>query len=231
MERMVKPEILDTLPPGDPAAAANLRDLRLLNRLMGNWRWAARILRRRLRPGDHVLEAGAGLGDLGRELRRNVPELRTCRYTGLDLRQRPADWPAAWDWRQGDLLDLDISPAPQVLLINFLLHQFTDLQLDRIGRSIAGIPVWIFCEPYRSRLPMVALALLRPLGLHPITGHDGRVSIQAGFRGRELADRLGAGVGRTTEITVDPRGSYRLVSGERMAALPASSANDCRPGR
>ncbi|MFO7655272.1 MAG: class I SAM-dependent methyltransferase [Candidatus Krumholzibacteriia bacterium] len=209
---MVKPEILDTLPPGDPAAAANLRDLRLLNRLMGNWRWAAGILRRRLRPGDHVLEAGAGLGDFGRELRRNVPQLRTCRYTGLDLRERPADWPAAWEWRQGDLLAQDFTPAPRVLLVNFLLHQFTDAQLASLGRSFAGIPVWIFCEPYRSRLPMVALALLQPLGLHPITGHDGRVSIQAGFRGRELADRLAAVGARTTRIAVAPRGSYRLVS-------------------
>lgn len=219
MERIVKPEILDSLPPGDPAAAANLRDLRLLNRLMGNWRWVAGILRRRLRPGDHVLEAGAGRGDLGRELRRRVPVLRACRYTGLDLRQRPADWPAGWDWRQGDLLELDLSPAPRVLLVNFLLHQFTDPQLERLGRSIAGIPVWIFCEPYRSRLPLVALTLLRPLGLHPITGHDGRVSIRAGFRGKELADRLGAGVTRTTEIAIDPRGSYRLVSSQAGAGI------------
>jgi hypothetical protein len=221
MQRTVKPEILDTLPPGDPGAAANLRDLRLLNRLMGNWRWAARVLQRRLRPGDHVLEAGAGQGDLARELHRRVPVLQTCRYTGLDLRQRPADWPAAWEWRQGDLLDLDISPAPRVLLINFLLHQFTDSQLARLGRSIADIPIWIFCEPYRSRLPLVALALLRPLGLHPISWHDGRVSIQAGFRGDELADRLGADGTRTTEIMVDPRGSYRLVSWDPLADFPS----------
>ena len=154
MKRVVRPEILATLPPDDPRAQANRRDLRVLNRLLGNWRWSARMLRRWWRPGDQVLEAGAGEGDLGRYLCHHVPGLRAGGYTGLDLNRRPDDWPAGWSWHQGDLLEQDFSPAPQVLLVNFLLHQFTDAPLKRLGRSFAGIPVWTICEPHRSRLPV-----------------------------------------------------------------------------
>lgn len=212
--RVVQPEILDSLPHDHPAAIANRRDLRRLNFIMGTSSWIGATLKRWHLPGDHIFEAGAGDGELGRILRRRLPVLRHGLYTGLDLSHtRPADWPAQWDWRRSDLLDHEFASKPQILIVNFLLHQFSDVDLVRLGRAIADIPVWIFCEPSRSRLALAGLAALRPFGLHEVSWHDGQVSVRAGFRGRELADLLGAdSARRQTQVAVDPRGSYRLVS-------------------
>ena len=214
MRRVVGPEILDTLPPDHPDAVANRRDLRLINALQGNPRWIARTLAPRLRPGDHILEAGAGDGTLGRELWRRLPILRRCRYTGLDRQcGRPAGWPGGWDWIRADLLDHPLVPAPRVVVINFLLHQFPDGQLVDLSRRLQAAAFWVVCEPHRRRHALLGLGLLRLLGLHPVSWQDGRTSILAGFRGRELPALLEAdAAGRATSVTIDPRGVYRMVS-------------------
>jgi len=213
-DRVVRPEILDSLPPDHPAAVANRRDLRRLNRIMGTWSWIASTLERWIVQGDRILEVGAGDGGLGRYLLRRLPVLRRCRYAGLDRQHaRPDDWPALWTWRQCDLRDHDLAPRPHVLIANFLLHQFDDADLVRLGHAMRHVPVWILCEPYRSRLALAGLAAVRPFGLHEVSWRDGRVSVRAGFRGRELADALGAdAAGRQTQVAIDWRGSYRLVS-------------------
>ena len=232
MRRVVGPEILDTLPADHPAALANRRDLRRINALQGNPRWIARTLAPRLRPGDHVLEAGAGDGALGRALWRRLPVLQHCRYTGLDRQtDRPGDWPAGWDWIRADLRDHPLAPAPRVVVINFLLHQFDDAQLARLGRRLAPAALWLVCEPHRSRYALLGLGLLRPLlGLHRVSWQDGRTSIRAGFRGRELPALLGAdATGRSSRVTIDPRGVYRVVS-EVPSELPAGSPTGSPPG-
>src|SRR5580698_3898368 len=98
MQRQLQPEILDSLPHSHPDAAHNRRDLRIINRAMGNPRWFLRELPPLLRPGERVLELGAGTGDLGIALNAlGIP------VDGLDLWPRPAAWPAARAWHQADL--------------------------------------------------------------------------------------------------------------------------------
>ena len=214
--RVVQPEILDGLAPDDPAAVANRRDLRFLNRFMGNWRWVGRELDRFHRPGGSIIEAGAGEGDLARYLRTRRPDLARDSYTGLDLWKKPRDWPGGWKWNQSDLLHYHPDPPPDILIINLLLHQFEDGTLRDLGRRLDPIPVWIISEPLRVRWAVWGLSLLRPLGLHPVSWHDGRVSIGAGFRGNELPARMGAETsGREFRVTRDPRGAYRMVSWRR----------------
>jgi hypothetical protein len=215
MRRQVRPEILDGLPADHPAARANRRDLRRINALQGTPRWFAARLRRHLRPDDHVLEAGAGDGTLGRELARRVPGLAACRYTGLDRQTGPpAGWPAGWAWRREDLRHADLSPPPRVVLIGNLLHQFSAADLADLGARLRTVPIWLVCEPHRSRHALLGLALLRPLlRLHAVSWRDGRTSIRAGFGGGELPRLLGADhAGRHNRVTIDPRGVYRLVS-------------------
>ena len=91
MIRIVKPEILDSLPEDHPDAIHNRRDIRMFNRIMGNFRWFSRQLRRHLLPGDTILEIGAGTGDLGRHLRRTTPDNWVSKLDGLDLCSRPSD--------------------------------------------------------------------------------------------------------------------------------------------
>lgn len=211
--RSVQPEILDSLPPDDPGAVANRKDLRFLNRFMGNWAWIGRELRRRPFPDGSIVEAGAGEGDLGRWLLRRGVLGPESRYAGLDLWGRPADWPEQWGWRRRDLLETPPEPGTSVFISNLLLHQFEDDALRALGERWADVPLWIICEPLRVRWSIWGLALLRPFGLHPVSWHDGCVSVRAGFRRGELAELLGAGrAGRRFQVRADPRGAYRLVS-------------------
>jgi hypothetical protein len=62
MLRTLQPELLDSLPSDHPDARHSRRDLRVINRLMGNHRWFARTLPPLVRAGEHALELGAGNG-------------------------------------------------------------------------------------------------------------------------------------------------------------------------
>jgi len=185
MRRTVQPELLDSLSPCDPAARASRRDLRRINRLMGNFRWFAGKLRSAPSSQD-IIELGAGDGGLGLYLHsRDIPGNGSA-CTGVDLMPRPADWPAPWSWQQGDLLHAEYGTAT-TLLANLILHQFTDGDLARIGAAISdsGIRTLLLNEPVRRPLHLWQISLTRLLRFHPVTHHDARTSIRAGFRGDE----------------------------------------------
>ena len=95
MSRIVQAELLDSLPHDHPAARQNRRDLRLTNWIMGNHRWLIRSVPRHIRPGERLLELGAGDGELARRLQR-----RGRLVDALDLCPAPATWPAAADWHR-----------------------------------------------------------------------------------------------------------------------------------
>jgi len=65
MKRIVEPELLDTLPPGDPRAAGSRRDLRRLNTWMRNHAIMANALQAAVngRVPEHIVELGSGDGD------------------------------------------------------------------------------------------------------------------------------------------------------------------------
>ena len=120
MQRTVQPEILDSLPPDHPDALHNRRDLRVINRVMGNFRWLLRSLRSLRTEGDAVIEVGAGTGELGRLLlAQGIP------VAGLDLWPRPAGWPDARDWHTADLRAFDGYDRYPVVVGNLILHQFS----------------------------------------------------------------------------------------------------------
>jgi 2-polyprenyl-3-methyl-5-hydroxy-6-metoxy-1,4-benzoquinol methylase len=183
MPRTLKPEILDSLAPDDPAALHNRRDLRIINRIMGNPSWFARALAARLRPGDRVLEIGAGTGELGRALAaKGIP------IDGLDLWPRPADWPAGRTWHRKDLRAFDGYGAYDVIIANLVLHQFNESELAGLGHSLRGrVRMILACEPARRQLSRVLCAVAgRLFGANFVTRHDSRVSIDAGFLDAEL---------------------------------------------
>jgi hypothetical protein len=194
MKRSVQPEILDSLPEDHPDALANRRDLRLINFLMGAHRWFRRTLIPLLRPSDRILELGAGAGHLGLSLRLAAPG-RARRYSGLDRWTRPAEWPEEWSWIQADLLEFDRYADYTVVLANLILHQFEDEKLRRLrGRLVhRRLRLFLASEPARRRLHQRQLALIGRLALHPVSRHDARVSVAAGFRERELPELLGLG--------------------------------------
>lgn len=211
MERSLRPEILDQLAPGEPSAQRSRRDLFRINAVMGNVRWLRCQLDRFVRPGERVLEIGAGdgsLGDGGHE----------GRHDGLDLWPRPAHWPGRSRWHQVDVLKFERWAEYPVVCGNLIFHHFTDEVLGQLGAKIREhARVVLACEPVRARLFQLLFAGLCPLiGADEITCHDGDASIAAGFKGNELAERLGLRVEDWRyRVHETMRGAYHLIAVRR----------------
>jgi len=208
--RIVLPEILDGLSQDSCAARASRRDLRIINRLLRSQAWFEGILQNSRRAGESVLEVGAGTGELGRALSATVPDL-----AGLDLGHRPIDWPPRAPWFETDVLDFTGWANYPVVIGNLFFHHFDEAALEHLGERLnEHARVIIASEPLRARRATTLWSLLCPLiQAHPVTRHDGRVSIGAGFRHDELPLLLQLDPAnwhwRVQETWL---GSYRLVA-------------------
>ena len=158
MKRVVVPELLDDLPVDDPQAIRSRRDLRLINALMGNERWIARVLAKSDFEGE-VSELGAGRGEL---IARLAYEGWKCR--GYDLQPRPADLVEGMDWVEGDFFEALQDDKAVVVVGSLILHHFEEEALLRLGRLLARKKALIFAEPLRSRLALGEGYFMFPLG-------------------------------------------------------------------
>lgn len=210
MKRTLTPEILDALPPDDPAARHSRRDLRWFNAVLGGARWLQRTVEVRLRRGERVLEIGAGAGELGASLAR-----RGFAPDGLDRGPRPAAWPAAGRWHEIDALAFEGWRDYEVVIGNLIFHHFDADALRTLGgRMAAHARLIVACEPVRRRrFQWLFAALCTLVGANHVSRHDGRVSIEAGFLGDELPALLGLDpkVWRW-QVAITARGMYQLVS-------------------
>jgi SAM-dependent methyltransferase len=210
MQRTLQPELLDSLPPDDPAALHNRRDIRLTNLLLGTHRWVEKTLPPLVRSTDAVLEIGAGTGELGLRLAR-----RGVMVAGLDLWPRPMRWPANSRWHDEDLRTFPAYGEDGVVLGNLIFHQFSDADLRNLGAKLQRARVILACEPQRRRISQLLYRTLAPLfGANHVSLHDAHVSIAAGFRGAELAELLGL---RSPEWQV--RCSSTMLGIHRMVAV------------
>lgn len=203
--RVVHPEILDRLAPGDPAARRSRRDLRLINAMMGNFRWVERQIDR-LPEAESLVEIGAGEGKLCARLAKKFPGKRLA---GIDLAPKPAGLSGV-TWRQGDLFQILEECPSDILLGVMIIHHFRDEQLRELGRALAASRMVILCEPWRALLPQIWGGLMWPI-VGEVTRHDLPVSVRAGFRSGELPGLLQL-EGWKIEESVDWRGSIRMVA-------------------
>ncbi|HCN30394.1 MAG TPA: hypothetical protein DIT64_16960 [Verrucomicrobiales bacterium] len=211
-KRRVIPELLDALPPDDPAAMRAREEMLLVNAVMGNHRWLARMMRLHARPDWRVIELGAGDGALSLSLLQAglcQPE----NLHGADLAPRPAAWPALSAWTQGDLLAQPL-PEGEVLLANLFLHHFEDDRLRELGARLpASARLILAAEPERRRRHALLGRLLCGIAeLHPVQHYDMQVSIRAGFRGDELPRALGLGAEWQVRTWGTLFGSYRMIA-------------------
>lgn len=186
--RVVVPEILDHLPAEDPEAQRSRRDLRRINRFMGNEQWLLEIARKYPDAAAMgITELGAGDGYLTRALAQEYPQ---SIVTALDLAPAPTKLPGNVDWRQGDMFSAREKTEGGILVANLFLHHFEGELLLELGRLAESYRLFAFSEPLRARSSHVAGYLAHPF-LNRVTRHDMHVSIDAGFIHGELPELMG----------------------------------------
>lgn len=206
MMRKLTPELLDHLPHDDPGALRSRRDLRRINRFMGNEGWITSVIPKH---ANHITEIGAGDGHLIFDVAQQRPD---AEITAYDLAPRPTHLPHSVNWIQGDLFSQTPPSHGGTLIANLFLHHFTDTQLHEFGEWMRNFQTIIINEPLRARLPMLLGKIAAPFA-HPITRHDMRVSIEAGFAPGELAKILElAKHGYHFREMTDWRGAIRVLA-------------------
>jgi hypothetical protein len=201
MKRIVEPELLDELPPGDPLAARSRRDLCRVNAWMRNHGIMAGALRSQLngRTPKQITELGAGDGNfllqVARKASSHWPDVTA---TLLDRQnivtpQTLASF-TSLGWHAeavtADIFDwLPAGNPAEVVVANLFLHHFHDLSLAGMLRAIADhARLFIAVEPRRAPLPLLGSRLLWAIGCNRVTRHDATVSVRAGFSGNELSE-------------------------------------------
>jgi len=187
LNRVIIPEILDSLTPADPRAIRSRRDLRWIDLFLGNSRWIARQLKKQTPPPARIIEIGAGEGDLCRIISTTLP---SSTVTGLDLIQRPGNLPEVIQWSSGDFFQTLPKMDADACVGSLILHHFSDEALRDLGARLQSFRSLTFCEPLRSHLPLFLSKLSCPF-LSEVTRHDMPVSIRAGFILGELPALLG----------------------------------------
>jgi hypothetical protein len=224
-ERVLEPEDLDHLDPGDRHAIRSRADLRRLHWLMGSRGILLRALRRLPRPPRRVLELGAGDGTLMLRVARKLAKKAKMdpaaswtevRITLLD--QHPvvanetlrayqrAGWHAtSLQTDANRFLGTTDEPAADdqggsesfhLIVANLFLHHFDkDALRAMLSGAARHCDAFIACEPRRSALALFASHLVALAGANAVTRKDAVLSVRAGFRNTELSALWPSGPG------------------------------------
>lgn len=186
LDRVITPEILDSLDHRDPRAARSRRDLLFIDAFMGNSRWITRTVSRQQPAHQGIVELGAGTGALCTRLHHALPG---CPITGLDLVPRPDSLKDDIHWIRGDFFETLDHVRGNMCAGSLVLHHFSANVLRELGRRLRRFEFLVFAEPLRSRIPLTASTLISPF-VGEVTRHDMPASIRAGFLPGELAPAL-----------------------------------------
>jgi len=202
LKRIIKPELLDQLPPDDPRAVNSRKELRRLNRLMRH----ADIIAQHLaasepKPTDGcIVELGGGDGTLllrvAQRLAAHWPAMKVVlvdRQSLVDTETRDGFRVLGWAMENVradafDWLRSESSDGNRVIVTNLFLHHFSEPRLRKL-LQYAGQKTRLFvaCEPRRTMLPLTVSHFLGLIGCSAVTRHDAVISVRAGFTGNELS--------------------------------------------
>jgi hypothetical protein len=198
MQRIVQPELLDTLSPDDPRAIHSRRDLRRVNAWMRNHAIMARALENHWRGPvpRQIIELGAGDGNFLLSVAQkiasrwpNVNAMLLDRRKNVSAETLAAFTKLAW---RAEAVVADAFDRPQmdskIIIANLFLHHFENERLPELLRKILKhAELFVAIEPRRAQWPLFCSRLLWAIGCNDVTHHDAAVSVRAGFSGHELS--------------------------------------------
>ena len=201
LTRCLEAETLDHLREDDPRAIRSRRDLRRINRIMGNTLIVDALLSDSLsRPPLRIAELGAGDGSLLLRLaKRRARSWPAVTLTLVDQQNllsaatRAAFADLGWTVHAAvadvfTWLEREDHPHYDAVIANLFVHHFEADALSRLFRAIARITeCFVACEPRRARVPLLASHLVGAVGANDVTRRDAVLSVRAGFRDRELS--------------------------------------------
>lgn len=210
MNRQVVDEILDGLSPQDPLAIQSRRDLRRLNRIMGNNRRWRRVFQDffptpnqapklliELGAGDGMstleilrpLSTGLWSGSVGRllfiDLNNPVSPETVQAFAEINWQVKCVQSDAvAWMQSNPELLG-----KSDLIFANLFLHHFEASRLQDFLQPIRSYSRRFHAlEPRRSRLALFLSSRVGWIGCNSVTQNDAPVSVIAGFNDQELSE-------------------------------------------
>jgi SAM-dependent methyltransferase len=197
-------EILDDPSVDAATRIESIRDVTRSNVLFGGRRAAVAALDGLLSPQASLtlLDVGTGLADIPAAITAHARSRGArVRTVGLD---EARDLLATSRDRLSDAVCGNATALPfrdhsvDVVMCSQLLHHFADddlgsiiRELDRVARRRV-----VIADLRRSRIAAAGFWLASfPLGFHPVTRHDGVVSVFRGFTASELRDAVSAAAG------------------------------------
>jgi SAM-dependent methyltransferase len=201
LTRRVEAETLDHLHEDDPRAIRSRRDLRRINRIMGNVSIVDSLLNGSLaRPPSHIAELGAGDGSLLLRLAKRrgrvwsgVTLTLVDRQNLLSAPTRAAFADLGWTVHAAAMdvfawLEREDHPRYDAIVANLFVHHFEADALSHLFRAIAQITeCFVACEPRRARVALLGSHLVGVIGANAVTRRDAVLSVRAGFRDQELS--------------------------------------------
>jgi hypothetical protein len=200
MKRIVQPELLDSLSPGDPRAIRSRRDLHRVNAWMGNHAIMARALQNNFNgraPGS-ITELGAGDGNFLLSVAKKIaprwpdmPAILLDRQKNISAETLAGFTSLGWRAEAFVADVFDWSPTVddnEIIIANLFLHHFADARLAELLEKISRhAKLFIALEPHRFRHSFACAQLLRFIGCNGVTLHDATISIRAGFIEQEIS--------------------------------------------
>lgn len=190
--RVLKPELLDTLPPDE--ARASLNDLVRLNARWGGLSTLRKLMQQEAPEANEefsFLDVGAASGDMGAEVRRLYPRSHVTSLDYLPTHLR-AGADAFSNAVAGDAFALPVKDESfDFVFCSLFLHHFTNGQIVELlsGFRRAARRAVLVIDLERHPVSYYFMAWTRPLfGWDPVTVHDGAISVEAGFKTGELID-------------------------------------------
>ncbi len=183
--RVLKPEILDTLPYEQ--ARASLDDLTRINRRWGGHATLRKLLRDAVtEPRFSLLDVGAASGDMGSRIREWYPQARVTSLDRIASHLATAPGPRV----AGDAFALPFrDKSYDFVFCSLFLHHFTDDLIVKLFVEFARVAkrAVLVIDLERNPIAYYFIPFTRWIfRWDPVTVNDAAISVEAAFHPNEL---------------------------------------------